>query len=81
MKEQKAREDDVEEKQKEEENKKKYEEEQAVAILVVPSIFEQVHTNGIDSLVVPELRLLIRFKYSDKEGERSSSTRVHGMRF
>eukprot|EP00957_Ditylum_brightwellii_P050153 3802383-Ditylum_brightwellii.AAC.1 len=47
--------------------KRKKEEEWAVAILVVSSIFEKVHLNGIDSLVVPELRLLIRFKYNDDE--------------
>ena len=70
-KEQKAKEEDAEKKRKEEEKKKKYEEDQEVALRVVPSIFDKVHRNGIDSLVVSELRLLIRFKYNDEEGEKT----------
>eukprot|EP00957_Ditylum_brightwellii_P180401 13742246-Ditylum_brightwellii.AAC.1 len=50
---------------------KKYGEDQAGALPVVLPFFEKVHRNGIDSLVVSELRLLIRFKYNDEEEKKT----------
>eukprot|EP00957_Ditylum_brightwellii_P067022 5087500-Ditylum_brightwellii.AAC.1 len=32
---------------------------------------KRMHRNGIDSLVISELRLLIRFKCNDEEGEKT----------